>query len=923
MKIRGWSIEGYGTFRDYEIRDLDDGLTVFLGPNEAGKTTLLSFLRGVLFGFPDGRSKEPLYPPLRGGRHLGRVFLANGGGEYVVERQAGARRFAQVTLPGGGIGAETDLQRLLGGADSKLFRSVFAFSLSELQELSSLTDEGVSEQIFSAGIAGAGRSARSAIKELDGRTAELLKHGRGNARINNLEHDLTEIDGSIEAARRNAAQYGALLESEQKSEQLVGFLGGQIGALEQEARRLETLIGLWPVRSELDSANTELTEIRSGAKLEKVAGEAESLLQTIELYRDRLDHLPGEKASLENAEAQIGERLRELGEDWSEARLSSFDTSIPAREVVREWEVRLGQADIALREAESALTDAEKTRQTAEKTLERSRARLPMKEPLPLKTIEESERILARLRANLTDLRSQEARVLVQPQRQSLIPSWVARAVAVLSLGVLSTVGLYFASAGSTAIRVVLGVSLLATIAVGARDYAISRRRATEGAIEPSTGRAVPPPDLSAAVGEDAGLLDLESPPSSQALEERWNTLERERQDRQRWDDLQLALSETETDLATAVELKGSAEVLVEEARNGVDQEQAAWSDWKKSQGLPGSLGIDGAIDFFDAIRTGRDLLLAKERAEKKLAQLESEIDGWEKRARTTLKTAGRATKISGEALVEAVAELDRDCERRSRLIDTVRRCEKTIEDSLGQGEIAEKLRVELSSGEIDSWNQRNTSIELELVGLRGGHEEAIRQHQDDRNARKTLEESADLPELETKLEALREELSEATREWRVATIAKALIEETLREFERTRQPQVIANAQKSFESVTDGRYKRLAQDFADDQLAIFDDSGRRKSPFELSRGTAEQLYLCIRLGLAAEFAARSCDLPLVMDDVLVNFDADRSKATAELIAEFSRDHQVLLFTCHPTTCDLLEKASDAEVRVVEMARAS
>ena len=51
MKIVSWSIDGFGVFRDHAGPELPDGITVLHGPNEAGKSTLLAFIRGVLFGF--------------------------------------------------------------------------------------------------------------------------------------------------------------------------------------------------------------------------------------------------------------------------------------------------------------------------------------------------------------------------------------------------------------------------------------------------------------------------------------------------------------------------------------------------------------------------------------------------------------------------------------------------------------------------------------------------------------------------------------------------------------------------------------------------------------------------------------------------------------------------------------------------------
>ena len=85
----------------------------------------------------------------------------------------------------------------------------------------------------------------------------------------------------------------------------------------------------------------------------------------------------------------------------------------------------------------------------------------------------------------------------------------------------------------------------------------------------------------------------------------------------------------------------------------------------------------------------------------------------------------------------------------------------------------------------------------------------------------------------------------------------------------------------------------------------------------QLSRGTTEQLYLSIRLGLAQELARRGVALPLVMDDVLVHFDPERARGMAEVLGVFAREHQVLFFTCHPATRDLLMQHGAA--RLVEL----
>ena len=61
MKIRDIRIDGFGRFSDAQFGPLERSLTVFVGPNEAGKSTLLEFVRRMLFRIsPQERTGKPL-----------------------------------------------------------------------------------------------------------------------------------------------------------------------------------------------------------------------------------------------------------------------------------------------------------------------------------------------------------------------------------------------------------------------------------------------------------------------------------------------------------------------------------------------------------------------------------------------------------------------------------------------------------------------------------------------------------------------------------------------------------------------------------------------------------------------------------------------------------------------------------------------
>ena len=102
------------------------------------------------------------------------------------------------------------------------------------------------------------------------------------------------------------------------------------------------------------------------------------------------------------------------------------------------------------------------------------------------------------------------------------------------------------------------------------------------------------------------------------------------------------------------------------------------------------------------------------------------------------------------------------------------------------------------------------------------------------------------------------------------------------------------------FSSVPPRRFRRVWTPFGQQILLVDSDDGRSLPVEALSQGGREQLFLCLRLALAHSYAQRGAALPMVLDDVLVNFDEERAKAAAALLRDFAEGgHQVLVFTCH------------------------
>src|SRR5438105_3846255 len=85
MRIKTIDIDGFGVWKGLKLEELSDHGTVIYGPNEAGKTTLMQFVRAVLYGFTPERRKRYL-PPVNGGQPGGRLRVCNEFGAFTIQR---------------------------------------------------------------------------------------------------------------------------------------------------------------------------------------------------------------------------------------------------------------------------------------------------------------------------------------------------------------------------------------------------------------------------------------------------------------------------------------------------------------------------------------------------------------------------------------------------------------------------------------------------------------------------------------------------------------------------------------------------------------------------------------------------------------------------------------------------------------------
>ena len=848
MIFRRIHIDGFGIWHDLTLDELSPGLNVFLSPNEGGKSTLMAFVRAVLFGFKRRRDPQR-YEPLRGGQHGGFLDITTEGREYRIERREDGTSRGEVIVTGHDASEfpQGKLDHLLRSTTETLYENVFAFGLDELQRLDTLQDDDVAGHIYSAGM-GAGAMSPVAFRQrvqenidalfkprgrkqpigevltlieedeekiaqlraLPEQHTELLrKEGRLREKLTSkdvrMEQRQTEYDDLLRT-QRAWPHYEALLEAE-ATLQTIGVAPERLRSATSEVNSHASLGGGTfhdsdvAVEDQPDPGpRVDPAELMSSAQrgLLRHANKIRGLLSSADRLRDLQATVVDRQETARTRRQAFLADVDELGSDWSLDRVRAISTDVQARDEVRTWAERIREAEGAITATESRAGDANLIYEAMHETHD-------------------------------------------QIGRGTLVVTWGLILSAITATSVLIPPPARF-------------VSVMSVVSVGAL------------------------------IGSLITWLHLRG--------------QRERRAEQ------------------AIAAQREAELWQghDTARSGHRQTLDNWARWLNEHHLSEELSPQGALDLLDRVvqtqtadhrshdaQQGVDLASAdlQQACMDVLAILE-EIDRRDLELRyDTMKMVDPLLATIGELQAE-LEDVEAHRERIRSVLERHSGARASLQALAGQ-EGADTFRERLSSWDPDALAR--------AVGTAQGELRSVRADRDALNEKlgalgqqiSDMETDEALADALAERESRRAELVELVNDWAGHAVTAALYDEAKRKYEAERQPEVLKLAGEYFEQMTAGRYCRVIAPLGEVRLEVErTDSGERLAPAALSRGTGEQLYLSMRLALARAYGRRAVPLPLVADDILVNFDDDRARATAALLNNFARDgHQVFAFTCH------------------------
>ncbi|MGN8897954.1 ATP-binding protein [Flavonifractor sp. HCP28S3_F3] len=156
-----------------------------------------------------------------------------------------------------------------------------------------------------------------------------------------------------------------------------------------------------------------------------------------------------------------------------------------------------------------------------------------------------------------------------------------------------------------------------------------------------------------------------------------------------------------------------------------------------------------------------------------------------------------------------------------------------------------------------------------------------------------------DREELTARREAILEELERRRKEYDALTAALEALEKGHSGLQARFSPALNRRAGELLAQLTGGKYDKVSLTREFEALAEEHDALLPRRALVLSRGTADQLYLAVRLAVCELVLPGEEPCPLVLDDALANFDDERMALALSTLAELGKERQILLFTCH------------------------
>jgi uncharacterized protein YhaN len=305
MRIRRLDLIAFGPFAGtaLDLGGAPGTVDLVYGPNEAGKSTTLRAISGLLFGIPND-TKDGHRHALTELRIGARLEPRSGPPLEVVRRKG--RKGTLLDREGKAVD-DALLLPLLGGANADLFASMFGLNHETLRASGDAMLKGkgsVGESLFAAGI-GAQNIFELRVRLRDEAERLYTQRGREQKSVVRALTDVRAAKKAVDDASTSARGYLEQKRALEDAERERDALRDRRHALVLEQTRLERLLAVSPHLAERNRLIDELSELSGVVRLPKDAPERRrAAVRELEESRLERRRIAGE---IERVEARLAE----------------------------------------------------------------------------------------------------------------------------------------------------------------------------------------------------------------------------------------------------------------------------------------------------------------------------------------------------------------------------------------------------------------------------------------------------------------------------------------------------------------------------------------------------------------------------------------------------------------------------------------
>lgn len=678
---------------------------------------------------------------------------------------------------------------------------------------------------------------------------------------------------------------------------------------------------------------------------------------SIAYYQEAVQDIPKRAAEAAEIESGVDRDLAAIGPNWTSERVAGFNDAAGTIARIQSTADSRGEARRAASRAREDLEQASGDMERTAESLRGAESRLSAAPSPPTESLEQLERKrdrLATLEGALAELDTTRSQGTQSHPSNSLISG----AVTGIVLAIAGLLGIVLAAIFGEIASAVTGV--LALVA-GAALFITSRKQSELGHVQPQAR-----PDVANEVASITKELDLSTPVSIRAVVEVRNAVGREIDRKRETAVLIEAENAARTAFDTAEKRQVQASENVDQLTRLLGEGDESWNQLLAQLELHAHFDRDDALAAINSlgVLAGRHQQASELR--QRVSAMQTQNAETDRLLASIFKDSGLDAPVKGAGL-PALRDLERRWEDHVEALgqqQTLKResddwnderaglesaleaantdvanllnasgCENAdqFRELATRTEVRRRLERELDglkttapdlfgarAGEIDSsldsvepegLQADLTAFEEKLQQVSEERNAAMREEGEVRGALKQMETEDKVARLHARIDELTERIREEARQWSVLTVARSLLDQTREEFQEQRQPSLLQTASGYFSKMTLGRYSGVRAVIGEERFEAIAADGRSVPPEHLSRGAAEQLWLSIRFALIDEYGTRS-RLPVVLDDLLVNFDPQRARAACSAITALAERQQVIFLTCQPSAVAMLEAAA-------------